>query len=249
MTAQPDTDLDRALAVLVDGSLDPIVEMVLVHRHGSYEAHAPDGHVRFRREDPADGPGHDWAFTVEEVRGRDPLADTALDRFAPLDAELANRFPDRTRNAYPFAHEQVAQLFDHPAAPDLCVVHTASHHWAEQGGHIGEHGSLASVQCRAPFIVSGVGARRDGMVDVPAQLVDIAPTVLALLGLDPPAEPAWTAATARTPTSPTRTATCWRSCWTPPSGRTTWSGSCSTAATPTSCTTWSTRARPPTSRR
>ena len=186
MTAQPDTDLDRALAVLVDGSLDPIVEMVLVHRHGSYEAHAPDGHVRFRREDPADGPGHDWAFTVEEVRGRDPLADTALDRFAPLDAELANRFPDRTRNAYPFAHEQVAQLFDHPAAPDLCVVHTASHHWAEQGGHIGEHGSLASVQCRAPFIVSGVGARRDGMVDVPAQLVDIAPTVLALLGLDPP---------------------------------------------------------------
>ena len=43
---------------------------------------------------------------------------TASPRWTP---KLANRFPDRTRNAYPFAYEQVAQLFDHPAAPDLCV--------------------------------------------------------------------------------------------------------------------------------
>ena len=174
---------EQALGVLLDPALEPIVEMVLLCRDGHYEAHAPDGYVRFRRHEPDGATG--WDFTVEEVSGRDPLADQALDRFAPLAEELANPFPDRTRNAYPFAHEQVAQLFDHPSAPDLCVVHTASHHWADQGGHIGEHGSLASVQCRAPFIISGVGARRDGMVDVPAQLVDIAPTVLALAGVDP----------------------------------------------------------------
>ena len=171
--------------MLTDPALAPIVEMVLLRRDGAYEAHAVDGSVRFRRSDPQDHGPHDWVFTVESVTGRNPLADQAIDRFAPLEAELAHRFPDRTENAYPFAFEQVAQLFDHPSAPDLCVVHTASHHWAEQGGHIGEHGSLASVQCRAPFVMSGVGVRHDGMVDLPAQLVDIAPTVLALLGVEP----------------------------------------------------------------
>jgi phosphonoacetate hydrolase len=176
--------VERARRVLLDPALEPIVEMVLLHRDGAYEAHAVDGSVRFARRE-ADGPGHDWSFAVQGTHGRDPLGDQALDRFAPLAEELAHPFPDRTQNAYPFAHEQVAQLFDHPAAPDLCVVHTASHHWADQGGHIGEHGSLASIQCRAPFIMSGVGVRRDGMVDLPAQLVDVAPTVLALLGIEP----------------------------------------------------------------
>jgi phosphonoacetate hydrolase len=183
--------LDTALATLVDPSLAPIVEMALLHRDGGYEAHAVDGSVRFVRHDPgagADGPGpaRDWTFTVESVEGRNPLGDQSTDRFAGLEAELAHRFPDRTANAYPFAYEQVAQLFDHPHAPDVCVVHTASHHWADQGGHIGEHGSLGAVQCRAPFIISGPGARADGLVaGVAAQMVDVAPTVLALLGRDP----------------------------------------------------------------
>jgi len=168
--------------------------MVLVARYGAYEAHAVDGSVRFVREsgphDPGDDtpapPARDWSFRVESQSGRDPLGDQATDRFAGLASEIENRFPDRTANAYPFAFEQVAQLFDHPAAPDLCVVHTASHHWADMGGHIGEHGSLGAVQCRAPFIASGPGFRRDGTVaGVDAQLTDIAPTVLALLGHDP----------------------------------------------------------------
>ena len=177
-------DIERALGVLTDSALEPIVEMVLVARDDAYEAHAVDGSVRFSRS-VTDGDGSDWEFTVTEVTGRDPLADQALDRFAPLSEELANLHPDRTRNAYPFAFEQVAQLFDHPAAPDLCVIHTSAHHWAELGGHIGEHGSLASVQCRAPFIVAGRGAKRLGMTDTAAQMVDIAPTALALLGIEP----------------------------------------------------------------
>ena len=176
--------VERARQILIDGALAPIVEMVLLRRDGAYEAHAVDGSVCFRRHEP-DGPRHEWVFTVASVTGRDPLGDQAIDRFVPLAQELDHLFPDRTRNAYPFAFEQVAQLFDHPAAPDLCVIHTAAHHWADRGGHVGEHGSLASVQCRAPFIMSGVGVRSDGMIDLPAQLVDIAPTVLKLLGVDP----------------------------------------------------------------
>lgn len=179
--------VDTALGTLVSAELEPIVEVVLLSRGGGYEAHSADGSVRFLR-DPVDptAPACAWSFTVVDGSGRNPLGDQAIDRFVGLDAEVANRFPDRTMNAYPFAYEQVAQLFDHPSAPDLCVVHTASHHWADQGGHIGEHGSLGAIQCRAPFIISGPGVRQSGMVDgVEAQLVDVAPTVLALLGHGP----------------------------------------------------------------
>jgi len=74
------------------------------------------------------------------------------------------------------------QGFDHPSAPDLCVIHSASHHWADQGGHLGEHGSLGVVQARAPFVVAGAGAPRLGMADIACRLVDVAPTTLQLLG-------------------------------------------------------------------
>jgi len=163
-------DVGAALDVLLDGALDEIVEVVLLRDGGALEAHAVDGSVRFDR----DG-------RVLDVRGRNPLADQATDRFASLADEIAGRHPRRDANSYPFAYEQVAQLFDHPAAPDLCVVHTAAHNWEDQGGHRGEHGSLDVVQARAPFIIAGAGVRPLGMVDRACKLVDIAPTVLALL--------------------------------------------------------------------
>lgn len=175
------TDISDALEVLLDPALDSIVELVAV-RAGTdtYEVHAHDGFVRFHRS--TDHATHGWRFTDGEVRGRNPLGDRATDRFAPLAEELANRFPTRERNAYPHAHEQVAQVFDHDHAPDLVVLHTAAHHWADQGGHIGEHGSIGAVQARAPFIVAGCGVRQSGFVPRSAQLVDVAPTVLALMG-------------------------------------------------------------------
>jgi hypothetical protein len=163
-------DVAGALDVLLDPALEPIVEMVLVRDGHAIEAHAVDGRVRF------DG------GRVFEVHDRNPLADQATDRFAGLDVEVAALQPDRTANSYPFAYEQAAQVFDHPAAPDLCVIHTAAHHWAEQGGHIGEHGSLDVVQARAPFIIAGAGVRSLGVLDRACKIVDVAPTVMALMG-------------------------------------------------------------------
>jgi len=64
------------------------------------------------------------------------------------------------------------------------VIHTASHNWADHGGHLGEHGSLGLVQARAPFIVAGAGAQKLGMADIGCRLVDVAPTTLRLLGDD-----------------------------------------------------------------
>ena len=84
--------------------------------------------------------------------------------------------PTAADNAYPFAYEQIAQLFDSPAAPDLCVLHSAAHNWEDQGGHLGEHGSLGVVQARAPFVIGGKGVQPLGIVPRVGRLVDVAPT-------------------------------------------------------------------------
>jgi hypothetical protein len=164
-----------ALEILLDPELDPIVDMVLTRRDGDYEALTPDGSVRFRRAD-------DGVLTVTATEGRNPLAEQAPGKYTPLAAELANKHPNRRDNTYPHAYDQVAQLFDSPAAPDLCVIHSASHNWADQGGHLGEHGSLGVVQSRAPLVFAGKGVRTEGVIPDSARLVDVAPTVAALLG-------------------------------------------------------------------
>jgi hypothetical protein len=173
-------DADRALAVLLDGELEPVVDMVLLSRDGAYEALSHDGRVVFRRT----GPGPD-GYELVAATGDDPLADQSTHRFAPLDEEVANKYPHRSQNAYPFAYDTIAQLFDHPAAPDLCVIHSAAHNWEDQGGHRGEHGSLGLVQARAPFVIAGKGVRKDGLVPRAARLVDVAPTISHLLGCAP----------------------------------------------------------------
>jgi len=169
---------ERALEVLVGGELAPIVDMVLWREDGTYAAASADGSVTFRGT-AATG------FETVAVAGRDPFANQSPGHLAGLDAELADPHPDRRHNAYPFAYEQTAQLFDHPAAPDLCVVHSADHNWEDDGGHRGEHGSLGVLQARAPFVFAGKGVRHEGLVPRVAQLVDVAPTIAALLGVPP----------------------------------------------------------------
>jgi phosphonoacetate hydrolase len=170
-------EVDAALDLLCDSALDPIVDMVCTHRDGAYEARSHDGRVTFRR---ADG-----GFERLAVEGADPLADQSTDRYTPLAAEQEAPYPHRSDNSYPFAFEQIAQLFDAPAAPDLCVLHSAAHNWEDQGGHLGEHGSLSLVQARAPWVMGGKGVRQLGVVPDAAQLVDVAPTIAALLGCAP----------------------------------------------------------------
>jgi hypothetical protein len=172
------TTRERALAVLLDPALAPIVDVVVWSPAPDvYEAASADGSVRFSRSGRS--------YTVDAVEGEDPFAEQSPAHLAGLDAELADPHPVRARNSYPFAFEQVAQLFDHPAAPDLCVVHTAAHNWEDAGGHRGEHGSLGVIQARAPFVLAGAGVCADGVVPRAARLVDVAPTICALLGIAP----------------------------------------------------------------
>ena len=171
-------DVDAALEVLLDSALEPIVDVVLTARDGRYEALAYDGRATFRRLPTGE-------MEVVGTEGRNPIGDQATDRFSPLAAEFAHRHPRRRDNSYPHAYEQTAQLFDSPAAPDLCVIHSASHNWEDQGGHRGEHGSLDVIQSRAPLVIAGKGVRELGLAPRSARLVDIAPTMAALLGCAP----------------------------------------------------------------
>ena len=169
---------DEALSALLDPDLAPIVDMVLQRtRDDEFEAASADGRVAFRRT--PDG------FERVRTEGDDPFADQSPAHLAGLPAELADPHPARRDNAYPFAFEQTAQLFDHPSAPDLCVIHSGAHNWEDQGGHRGEHGSLGVLQARAPFVIAGRGARNDGLVPRVARLVDVAPTIAELLGVAP----------------------------------------------------------------
>ncbi len=171
---------DRALDVLLSRSLDPIVDMVGWPRaEGGYEVASTDGAVRFCRDANVDR-----GFRIESLTGRNPLGVQDQTRFVGLEAERALPHPSRRQNSYPNAFEQFAQLFDHPSAPDLCVIHSVSHNWADQGGHLGEHGSLGVVQARAPFIVAGAGVPRLGMSDIGCRLIDVAPTMLELFATD-----------------------------------------------------------------
>ena len=173
---KPD-DVGRLAEALLDPDLERIVELVVTADDESYEVQAVDGRVRFRRstDDPA-------TFEDLDVEGRNPLGDTATDRFAPLADERAHPWPTRTEQSYPHAHEQIAQLFDHPAAPDLVCIHTSAHNWEDQGGERGEHGSIGVVQARAPFVLAGAGVTQQGLIPQSCRVVDVAPTVMRLLG-------------------------------------------------------------------
>ena len=170
---------DAASDVLCSGELADLVDLVCWSPEPDvYEARSVDGHVKFRRLVE----GAVVHFTTDSSTEPNPFSVQDPSRFTPLAEELASLNPGRHDNSYPYAYEHVAQLFDHPCAPDLCVLHTSSHRCED---HRGEHGSLGVVQARAPFVISGAGVRHDGLVERHCRLVDVAPTMLASLGVSP----------------------------------------------------------------
>jgi phosphonoacetate hydrolase len=147
------------------------------------------GHLRFSRtKSGRDGGGRrSYYYERTTLSGEDPVALQDPSHRASLREEIVAPHPDRRSNAYPHAFDHLAQLFDHSSAPDLVVLHSAAHYWGDQGGHLGEHGSLGVVQARAPFIAAGAGVQSLGMVEASCRLVDVAPTILELLGCPAPA--------------------------------------------------------------
>lgn len=166
--------MDALEQALTDPALGRLVDVVLRRDGDRYRAASARGSVTF-----AHGPE---GTTVLDVAGTDPLADDDATRFVGLEAETAGDVPDPDEEARPYAYDEVAQLFDSPDAPDLAIVHAAGHRFH---GNIGEHGSLSTVQRRAPLLMAGPGVRPDGWVARHARTVDVAPTVAALAGVAP----------------------------------------------------------------
>lgn len=159
----------EALSTIVDLVAYPVPDgdgrAVVVANH--------DGAVRLT----ADG-GH------KVLSGRDPVANTDPMAFLPYEAEVADPGPANARNAYPDPGRRLLSFFADPGrSPDLTVIHTPRHYFPDEGGHRGEHGSLDVIQSRAPFIVSGAGVRRGGLVHDHARTVDVGPTLLHAAGV------------------------------------------------------------------
>ena len=84
--------LGAVIGALLDPALEPIVDMVVTRDGSGYEARALDRAVRFRRDSDEVG----RRYTEVHVEGRNPLGDTATDRFPTLAAERATQWPTRT---------------------------------------------------------------------------------------------------------------------------------------------------------
>ncbi len=161
--AAVDPDLrERALDVLLAPDLAHVVALV-AWRDGEQVVVADAGG---RSALDRDG-------TTTVLQGRDPVADQ--DPYSDADT------------CYPLAGVRLWGLFDDGGlgrAPDLAVVHAGAHDFRDQGGHVGEHGSLNGLQSRAPLLLSGPGVQPRGVVERWCRTVDVGATLAALSGGD-----------------------------------------------------------------
>ena len=156
--------VDLVVWVEVDPSVDGPVAMAASHI-GRVRLHLDGRHEVFEGLDP--------------IASEDPMA------FLPYDRECARPGPRNSwENSYPYAASRILSLFADPTrSPDVAVMHTPRHFFPEQGGHVGEHGSLDVIQSRAPLLLSGKGVAARGIVDAHARLVDVCPTLATLAGV------------------------------------------------------------------
>ncbi len=124
--------------------------------------------------------GHRWATAIDEVEGMDLLAHDRADRYVSIDEErrAVTSRPRAEEHGRPYAYESLAQLFDDPKVPSMLLVPAAGF---PMHGNTGNHGALTSVQCRGMFVGAGPGIVRQGWTPSHGRLIDVAPTLLALL--------------------------------------------------------------------
>jgi len=155
------------------------------------------GHFKFKRTFGAAGP----EFEVVEQEGEDPFKCTDPAGFNTYESELAAYenpmgtscpelgyeegdprvgFIEADKHCYPWPLLRIAQFYDSPNAPDFHYSYTP---WGVGGG--GSHGALDVLQSRSPFIVAGKGIKKGFDDQETAMIVDLAPTVLYLMGAQP----------------------------------------------------------------
>lgn len=164
--------IDRAEETFTDPALANEVDTVLRRTSNGYRASSSRGSVDFIRHD-------DDSIEVVATSGANPLGDERTDQRTAVDDETANPWATLGDHATPLAMASTAQYFDSPHAPDLVILQAPTHRFHS---NVGEHGSLATTQARAPFIAAGPGVVPRGIVEENLRTVDVAPTLAALLG-------------------------------------------------------------------
>ncbi len=172
-----------AAQVLIEDNLSNVVDLVAFSpRENFFEVHSNEGSVSFRRVLKSSSDEIKEHFEVVEETGLNPLLNQDPTSFCSIEDQRNAGYLKRSENSYPYAFEHLAQIWDHKCAPDIFVSHTPAHNFESRGGHRGEHGSLDILQTRAPFIISGSGVANLGVLEGHGRIVDVAPTILNLLG-------------------------------------------------------------------
>jgi predicted AlkP superfamily phosphohydrolase/phosphomutase len=146
------------------------------------------------------GEGGYYARVFLNVRGREPKGVVAPEEYESVRDDLARRLaaiPDEAGRAIPTAVYKPEDLYEevNGVAPDLIVIF-GDLLWRSVGTIGGEEGVQTFENDTGPddanhaqdglYIVAGPGVEARGRVD--GRLLDIAPTVLELLGIEPTPE-------------------------------------------------------------
>lgn len=83
------------------------------------------------------------------------------------------------------AYQYLLGTFAGPLAPDISLTFDEDTITRVHGDRHGEHGGGTWGAQTVPLVIAGPGVRRGAQSDFPARLMDVAPTVLTLLGIEP----------------------------------------------------------------
>ena len=126
-----------------------------------------------------ENPYEESTYEDELAAGSNPFETSYPDQgYAQDDERLAFAAPDA--GVYPLLGARIAQVFDAVHRPEIIWSTRAA-----GGSGLGSHGGMSLAQSRAPLLMRGPGLA-DSVAEHPLiQVVDLAPTVAALLGVQP----------------------------------------------------------------
>lgn len=163
------------------------VDMIALYDQeaGTYELRSRTGSIRWERWTTPSG---ELRYRIVAQRGENPIpsVDGTILRTIEQEGEAAGgvgKPVPRHRNSYPDMLGRIAQLFDHPRAPEFVYIPTPGGDPNHPG--TGSHGIPDIVQSRAPLVIAGPGIARGAVSDLLVRHEDIAATVAELVGVRP----------------------------------------------------------------